>query len=111
MEDFPSVCALTYVSASFVSVSRVHAALALAAQARPAMVIEHNVMVNLDFSILIIDMLSGLLHAIVCRLPDPRQQRRIVPSKPRPCPQFVSSRDSPRRSLWFSQFVGSGNSF
>src|SRR5438552_11771313 len=67
MDDFPSVCALTYVSVSFVSASRVHpAALALVAKARPAKVIVQNLMVNLDFSLLI----GAWLRAhIVCRFP------------------------------------------
>jgi hypothetical protein len=53
MVAFPAVMALTYVSASFWSVSRVHAALAFDAKAKPARAIKQNVMATLTLSLFI----------------------------------------------------------
>jgi hypothetical protein len=46
MPAFPAVCAFTYVSASFCSVSRLHCALAFAAKATPASTIEQDIMMT-----------------------------------------------------------------
>jgi hypothetical protein len=51
MLAFPVVCALTYVSANFWSVSRLHSALAFAANPRPARTIEQDMMAT--FTLLI----------------------------------------------------------
>src|SRR5262245_38844922 len=65
MVAFPAVWALIYVSASFWSVSRLHAAEAFVVNIAPAKTIEQNMMVTFIFSLFICACLPGLFASIV----------------------------------------------
>src|SRR5262249_41171752 len=67
MVAFPAATALTYVSATFWSVSRVHCALAFDAKAKPARAIVQNVMATLTVSLFVYASPIGFFAPMVCR--------------------------------------------